>query len=479
MHRPYLTFCIALLLATTLPLLAQQPASRLPGYDTVWTGLWKGALIDTKGAATPVMLDVTAIERGVADAVYSLPDQLTYNRPFDTVVRQGDSLHCESAEDNVRLTAVLDASRQMLSGTWTTSASVRTFRLVRSNADARPQEQAARQSSVVRLDFPLSYPADRVDLAAELMLPPTASKKQRAPLVVFISDVGDHDRDGSHHDHRPYLVMAEHLARAGWASVRWDDRGVGGSTGTLLVAGTSELAAEVDHVIRSVGSYPGIDTSRVVLVASGEGGMVAAAVAARRRVKHLILLGTPMVDGLSVLRDAFLADEAESGTPEHVRTTYSHMITQWMTAIRLRPDPVGSTNAIAAIADSIYVATGKDLTTYPALRRLVDSTRRSYILGAILPWLQRYESLNPQAALRPFSNITTLMLAENDPVVPIQKNAEAYQVMAGKPPVVISQANHYFQRCVVCTSAEAGDLANTVAEDLLAELVRTLTRVAK
>jgi hypothetical protein len=108
---------------------------------------------------------------------------------------------------------------------------------------------------------------------------------------------------------------------------------------------------------------------------------------------------------------------------------------------------------------------------------LVDSTRRSYILGAVLPWLQRYEALNPQAALRPFSSNITLMLAEKSPVVPVRTNAEAFQQLTGRMPIVIKRANHYFQECATCTSAEAAALPNTVSEDVLRALVDALAAV--
>jgi pimeloyl-ACP methyl ester carboxylesterase len=473
MPTPIRTSILALLITlAALPLTAQEGGFGLPAYDTTWTGRWSGTLLHDGVRWTRISLDITAIVHGPTEVVYSLPDRLLYNRPFDAVHRSGDTIMCTAEEDRITLRAVRDTRTSQMEGVWTDASSTRTLRVGLYDSDDRPQLRSVASAPIERIEKTIAYPKEHVVLGAELVVPrSTTPATRRYPLVVFVSDAGEHDRNASHHGHLPNLIIAERLARAGWASIRWDDRGVGSSTGTLLVAGIPELALEVDHVIKTLGSDPRIDTSRIILLASGEGGLVAAAVAERRPVDHIILLGTPVVDGLSILRDAFDADEAESGTPDHVRAVYRDMLTKWMTAIRLRTDPVGATTAIARIADSIYVATGRDLDSYPVLRRLVDSTRRSYIVGAILPWLQRYAALNPAAVLRPHATNLTLLLAEDDPVVPSRSNAEAYEAITGRQARVIRRTNHFMQSCAACTSVEAGDLTNTVSEDMLDAIV--------
>ena len=51
------------------------------------------------------------------------------------------------------------------------------------------------------------------------------------PAVVLISGSGPQDRDEALMDHRPFLVLADHLTRRGIAVLHYDDRGVGESTG--------------------------------------------------------------------------------------------------------------------------------------------------------------------------------------------------------------------------------------------------------
>ncbi|MBU3742557.1 MAG: hypothetical protein FGM24_09785, partial [Candidatus Kapabacteria bacterium] len=280
----------AISIVLALPLAAQQGRSTLPGYDMRWTGTWSGTVSSNGLRSDALTLEITALERGTTDVLYSLPDRLQYHRPFDVIARSGDTLRCSSTEDGVSLVAVLDPASTTLGGTWMVSGSTRTLRLQRMSREDLGIEQSDVDGRTLRTSMMIEYPTEKVTLAAELMQPSTVTTRRRSPLAVFISDHGDHDKDASHHGHRPYSVMARSMAEAGWASVRWDDRGVGGSTGTLLVAGIPQLAREVDHVIRTVGADPTIDTSRIVLIASGEGGMVAAAVASLRPVERIVLL---------------------------------------------------------------------------------------------------------------------------------------------------------------------------------------------
>jgi hypothetical protein len=68
-----------------------------------------------------------------------------------------------------------------------------------------------------------------VRLAGTLVIPPGPGP---FPAVVFVTGSGPQNRDEELFEHRPFAVFADRLARAGIASLRADDRGVGASTGT-------------------------------------------------------------------------------------------------------------------------------------------------------------------------------------------------------------------------------------------------------
>ena len=56
------------------------------------------------------------------------------------------------------------------------------------------------------------------------------------PVVVMVTGSGLQNRDEEVFDHNPFAVIADWLARNGIASLRYDDRGAGKSTGPLETA---------------------------------------------------------------------------------------------------------------------------------------------------------------------------------------------------------------------------------------------------
>ena len=63
--------------------------------------------------------------------------------------------------------------------------------------------------------------------------------------VLLLSGSGAQDRDSTLFGHRSFLLIADHLTRAGIAVLRVDDRGVGGSNGDLAQSTLSDFAEDV------------------------------------------------------------------------------------------------------------------------------------------------------------------------------------------------------------------------------------------
>lgn len=56
-------------------------------------------------------------------------------------------------------------------------------------------------------------------------------KKRKVPVILMISGSGQQNRDEEVFEHKPFLVIADYLAHNGIASLRYDDRATGASTG--------------------------------------------------------------------------------------------------------------------------------------------------------------------------------------------------------------------------------------------------------
>ncbi len=104
------------------------------------------------------------------------------------------------------------------------------------------------------------------------------------PAVVLITGSGAQDRD----EDSPgpgglklgiFRTIADSLTRRGIAVLRYDDRGVGGSGGSLADAGLSGLVADVEAAVGYLRSSSRVDASRVGLIGHSEGGIIAPIVA--------------------------------------------------------------------------------------------------------------------------------------------------------------------------------------------------------
>ncbi len=123
------------------------------------------------------------------------------------------------------------------------------------------------------------------------------------PGVVLVAGAGPHNRDGTFMNHRPLLVLADHLTRAGFAVLRFDERGVGESEGEFASATAEHLAADIAGGTAFLRGRDPVHAERVGIVAHSEGGRIGAlAIKAHDAADFVALLGAPARPGIEGLR---------------------------------------------------------------------------------------------------------------------------------------------------------------------------------
>lgn len=162
----------------------------------------------------------------------------------------------------------------------------------------------------------VNYQGDGVSIAGTLTLPQGAGP---FPAVLMITGSGAQDRDETLVGHKPFAVIADTLTRRGIAVLRVDDRGVGGSTGSLTDATIEVLAKDVAAGVAFLRGRRDIDARRVGLFGHSEGATVAPlAAAADPTIGFVVLMAGTGVNGAEiVIRQHRLALEA-AGVPKAV-----------------------------------------------------------------------------------------------------------------------------------------------------------------
>lgn len=124
----------------------------------------------------------------------------------------------------------------------------------------------------------MDFPSGAEHLAGTLTIPPGPGP---FPAALLIGGSGPLDRDGSTR-RLPLAVsrtLAEALAAIGVASLRYDKRGVGASSGTFLAAGLNDNIADARSALAALSALPEVDPARIILIGHSEGAIVAAALA--------------------------------------------------------------------------------------------------------------------------------------------------------------------------------------------------------
>ena len=119
-------------------------------------------------------------------------------------------------------------------------------------------------------------------------------------VLLMVTGSGQQNRDEEILGHAPFAVIADRLARSGIATLRYDDRGVGESTGGDLMSATTrdfadDAAAGIEWLRQSA------RFEKVGVLGHSEGGEIAFMLGADGLVDFIVSLAGPGVPGDSIL----------------------------------------------------------------------------------------------------------------------------------------------------------------------------------
>lgn len=159
---------------------------------------------------------------------------------------------------------------------------------------------------------------DKATLVGTLSYP-IDYKKGKTPVVLMVTGSGQENRDEEIFGHKPFLVIADYLARHGVASLRYDDRGFGKSTGgDVKHATTADFARDAASGIEFLRTLKCF--SKVGVLGHSEGGSIAFMLGAKGKVDFVISMA-----GIGVRGDTALTAQANrllelSGQPMRLST---------------------------------------------------------------------------------------------------------------------------------------------------------------
>jgi pimeloyl-ACP methyl ester carboxylesterase len=131
----------------------------------------------------------------------------------------------------------------------------------------------------------------------------TWPKKEKAhQLVIMITGSGMLNRNEAIHGISEFEPIASYLTRHGIATYRYDDRGVGESTGNKQKATLNLLVSDVETIINHFSRDIDHHFNKIVLLGHSQGGIIAGKTAAEDSlVDKLILMSSPSIKLIDVI----------------------------------------------------------------------------------------------------------------------------------------------------------------------------------
>ena len=292
-------------------------------------------------------------------------------------------------------------------------------------------------------------------LAGTLVLPEGYSRK--TPVLIMVTGSGQENRDEEVFEHKPFAVIADAFARKGIATLRFDDRGVGGSTGDVANATTEDFKDDALAGIKLLRER----FDKVGVIGHSEGGTIALMLAAEKEADFIVSLAGMAVSGIETIVRQSRQALVDSGYEESVVDTYCK-----------------------AVGDACEVRVHGGRMPFPDELDLPDELKQNYqavLVQMQSPWMIKLLSLDMRPLL---GGITCPVLAINgtkDIQVDCESNLGALR--DGLPDnsknkvEAIEGVNHLFQHCTTGALSEYRNIEETISPEVLELMIQWISAI--
>lgn len=449
---------------------AAWPASVFPAPEPDLEGTWQGRL-SVGATSLRIVFNVTKADDGALSATLDSPDQGATGIPVAEVVVAGDTVRFEVTAIGGVYSGVANEDGSKIEGTW--SQSGQSLPLVLERVEEAPEVNRPQEP-----EPPYPYKAEDVrfenagagvTLAGTLTLPEGAGP---FPAVVLISGSGPQDRDEALMGHRPFFVLADYLTRRGIAVLRFDDRGVGASTGDFAAATSVDFAGDARAGVAYLATRDEVDVGRIGLAGHSEGGLIAPMVAAEESgVAFIVLMAGPGLTGEEILYAQGALINRANGTPEEAVGRNRAVQERLFAVLKEEADADTAGERLRAIMREQAEALGAD---ERAATGDTEAAIEAQVRQLNSPWFRYFLTYNPAPTLARVSCPVLAINGEKDLQVPAQENLRAIEAAlqaggnANYEVHELAGLNHLFQPAETGSPTEYAGIEETFSPTAMA-----------
>ena len=283
-------------------------------------------------------------------------------------------------------------------------------------------------------------------LKGTLVMPENASSQ--TSVLLMVTGSGLQNRDEEFFEHKPFAVIADALARQGIATLRYDDRGFGESTGDLVNVTTEDFKNDALAGVELLRKQ----FKRVGILGHSEGGTIGLMLAAEGKVDFVISLAGMAVSGEKTLMEQNRWTLQQSVYPKDVIDRYC--------------------TALESLFDELKAGRNPEPTAHDLPTELEKNLQLAQAQSST-PYMRHFLALDLSDRLCKISCPVLALNGTKDRQVNGEENLNALRNgLAGQKEIrVIEGVNHLFQHCNTGNPSEYKDIEETFAPEALEIIV--------
>lgn len=406
---------------------------------------------------------------GILGAFLMSPDQGVMHIGVDKTEIINDTLKIISKTISATFKGTLKDENDSLKGFWNQG---RKFPLTFARVEKlpemiRPQEP---KKPFPYIEEEVSFINEKagIEFSGTLTLPSTGDN---FTAVVLVSGSGPQNRDEEILGHKPFLVIANHLARNGFAVLRYDDRGTGKSKGVFSTATTADFADDAEAAFYFLQNDKRINRQRIGIAGHSEGGLIAPMAAAKNKdVAFVIMLAGPGLSGKEILLlQSELIARADSTPETEIKKNTELNKKIYEIAIKEKDDKKAAEKMRVLIDDYWKTLSPETIEKLGADKKILVQG----IYQIISPWFRYFLNYDPKNVLTKITCPVLAMNGSRDLQVPAKQNLAAienYLKKAGNKNFTIKEfegLNHLFQHSGTGSPTEYITIEETFSPEAL------------
>lgn len=442
-------------------------------------GIWQGKL-KISSVELRIVFNVSKDSAGNYKATLDSPDQGAYGIAVDEVIVKDDSVKFIVKIVQGYFDGILIEDSLMISGNWHQAGMNLELNLYKTDVVEKPNRPQEPKE-------PFPYKSEEVKfintedgdtLAGTLTLP---EGEKPFTAVILVTGSGPQDRNEELLSHKPFLVLSDYLTRNGFAVLRYDDRGIGESTGDFRSATTEDLAEDALAAVEFLKTRNEIN--KIGIAGHSEGGLIAPMVAVESDdVDFIVMMAGPGIRGDSILiLQTELIYRANNTSEEEIKKTVASS-KKIYNIILNENDSAAADLKIRQVLEEAYNQLSDDEKNQTGPK---DSYIDMSVRTMLSPWFRYFVKYDPYPTLIKVKCPVLAINGEKDLQVPPKENLSAIgQVLkegGNKNYKVVEMPglNHLFQNCETGSPLEYGKIEETFSEDAMKVISDWILEVTK